>query len=124
MIFNKKIVVVLPAYNAAATLEKTYNEIDLLLQRYLRAVRVIEHIPHHPRKLFNDFRGVGRLDGSQVIKAVQGIEEKMGVDLFLQETELTVQVLIFYFPFPGFNSEPFFHKTEHADEDHYEKHRH
>jgi len=27
MIFNKKIVVVLPAYNAAATLEKTYNEI-------------------------------------------------------------------------------------------------
>lgn len=29
MIFNKKIVVVLPAYNAAKTLEQTYNEIPL-----------------------------------------------------------------------------------------------
>ena len=29
MIHGKKIVVVLPAYNAAKTLEKTYREIDL-----------------------------------------------------------------------------------------------
>jgi glycosyltransferase involved in cell wall biosynthesis len=28
MIHGKKVVVVLPAYNAAKTLEKTYNEID------------------------------------------------------------------------------------------------
>ena len=28
MIHEKKVIVVLPAYNAAKTLEKTYNEID------------------------------------------------------------------------------------------------
>ena len=31
MIYGKKVVVVLPAYNAAKTLEKTYKEIDFSL---------------------------------------------------------------------------------------------
>ena len=78
---NKKVVVVLPAYNAALTLEKTYKEIplDLVDEIILHVGGAPEQLPNEASAIYAPFKPNELPQGFSICQRLE-----FGVDLALR----------------------------------------
>lgn len=91
-----------------------FHVLNLFAERYRGVVGVVDHIAHHLGQLGDDLGRVGRLGEGQVVEVIEGVEQKVGVDLCLEEAKLRAELFVFQLFAAGIELEPGLYKLEHG----------